>query len=253
VLNPEQKAQVDALLDRLLDVPDVERLVHLARDTTSDPAVRAEVENVLRTAQSAGDFLIRKPADSVDEDLGEIAVGTRVGVWRISGRIGRGGMGDVFEARRTAGDFEQRAAIKVLQREAIAELERFQVERRILARLEHPGIARLLDGGTMPDGRPYMVMEHVAGRQITDYCNSSGASLETRLSLFTQVCDAVAYAHSHLIVHRDLKPSNILVTAEGRVKLLDFGVAKLLGPEHPSVTVAAHHVPMTPLWAAPEQ
>jgi eukaryotic-like serine/threonine-protein kinase len=253
VLTPEQKAQVDALLDRLLDVPDEQRLVHLARDTTTDPTVRAEVESVLRAAQSAGDFLIRKPREADEERSDEIAVGTRLGVWRITARIGRGGMGEVFEARRTTGDFEQRAAIKVLQREAIAELERFQIERRILARLEHPGIARLLDGGTMPDGRPFMVMEYVAGRQITDYCNSMGASLETRLGLFTQVCDAVAYAHSHLIVHRDLKPSNILVTTEGRVKLLDFGVAKLLGPEDTSVTLAAHQVPMTPLWAAPEQ
>ncbi|HEY4215263.1 MAG TPA: serine/threonine-protein kinase [Steroidobacteraceae bacterium] len=253
MLSPQQKSQVDALLDRLLDVPEGERLTELSRDPTSDPVVRAEVESVLRAAQSAGDFLVRKPTEPEMEPPGEMAVGSRLGVWRIVGRIGRGGMGEVFEARRTAGDFEQRAAIKVLQREAIAEQERFHFERRVLARLEHPGIARLLDGATMSDGRPYMVMEYVAGRQIIDYCNSTGASLETRLSLFAQVCDAVAYAHSHLIVHRDLKPSNILVTADGRVKLLDFGVAKLLGPLDSSVTLAAHHAPLTPLWAAPEQ
>ena len=253
MLSPEQKAQVDALLDLLLDVPEGERLARFSREAPGDPQVRAEVESVLRSAQSAGDFLVRKPSEPEMQHPSEIAVGSGLGVWRIVARIGRGGMGEVFEARRTSGDFEQRAAIKVLQREAIAEQERFHVERRILARLEHPGIARLLDGGTMPDGRPYMVMEYVAGRQITDYCNSTGASLDARLSLFTQVCDAVAYAHSHLIVHRDLKPSNILVTADGRVKLLDFGVAKLLGPQDSSVTLAAHHVPMTPLWAAPEQ
>ncbi len=251
VLTPEQKVQIDALLDRMLDLPDAERLAHLAGETTADPTVRAEVESLLRACQSAGDFLLRSPFKP-EAEAGDIAVGTQLGVWRITARVGRGGMGEVFEARRTIGDFEQRVAIKILQQQAIAELERFQIERRILARLEHSGIARLLDGGTMPDGRPYMVMDYVAGRQITDYCNLVGAPLEERLRLFVQVCDAVAYAHSHLIVHRDLKPSNILVTADGQVKLLDFGVAKLLGPDESSVTIAAN-VPLTPSWAAPEQ
>jgi non-specific serine/threonine protein kinase/serine/threonine-protein kinase len=242
--------QVDAFFDRMLDLPDAQRLARLASET-ADPVVRAEVESLLRASQAAGDFLLRGPLTS-DSEPGDVAVGTQLGVWRITARIGRGGMGEVFEARRTTGDFEQRAAIKILQRQALAELERFQVERRILARLEHASIARLLDGGAMPDGRPYMVMDYVAGRQITDYCNLVSASLEERLRLFVQVCDAVAYAHTHLIVHRDLKPSNILVTADGQVKLLDFGVAKLLGPDESPVTVAAN-VPMTPLWAAPEQ
>lgn len=252
VLNEKQKAQVDALLDRLLDLTDAERLAYLARDSATDPAVKAEVESLLRAALSAGDFLMPRRDSRAEEILEDIGPGTRLGAWRITARVGRGGMGEVFEAKRIERDFEQRVAIKVLQREAIAQLERFQVERRILARLDHPGIARLLDGGTTPDGRPYMVMDYVAGRPITDYCDGIGAPLEDRLQLFIQVCDAVAYAHSHLIVHRDLKPSNIFVTANGQVKLLDFGIAKLLGSEDSSLTVAAH-VLLTPLWAAPEQ
>ena len=185
--------------------------------------------------------------DEIDDGL---IVGSVLNGWRISARIGRGGMGEVYEAARAQGDFDQRVAIKVLQHSARKELERFQIERQILARLEHPSIARLLDGGTTPDGRPYMVMEYVEGLPITRYCASSGASLAERLRLFVQVCEAVAYAHSILIVHRDLKASNILVTADGHVKLLDFGVAKLLDS---TADAAVTQAPLTPAAAAPEQ
>src|SRR5262249_44687232 len=147
--------------------------------------------------------------------------------WRITNRIGRGGMGVVYEAERAEGDFQQRVAIKVLRQEAIAELPRFHIERSILARLEHPGIARLYDGGVTPDQRPYMVMEFVEGQPITDYSPSSPSTLVERIRLFSQICEAVAYAPPNLIIHRDLKPVNILVTASGQVKLLDFGIAKL--------------------------
>jgi predicted Ser/Thr protein kinase len=161
-------------------------------------------------------------------------------------------MGDVYEGLRTQGDFEQRVAIKLLQRDAASQLERFEAERQILARLEHSGIARLYDGGVTSDGRPFMVMEYVEGRSITDFCMLTHATFEQRLGLFIQVCDAVAYAHRNLIVHRDLKPSNILVTAAGVVKLLDFGIAKLLDPQLARMTQVAV-APMTPICAAPEQ
>jgi len=158
----------------------------------------------------------------------------------------------VYEATRADGDFEQRVAIKLLQREAAAQLERFQAERQILARLEHSGIARLYDGGVTGDRRPFMVMEYVEGRSIAEYCEQRHATFEERLRLFVQVCDAVAYAHRNLIVHRDLKPSNILVTASGTVKLVDFGIAKLLDLQLARMTQAAV-APMTPICAAPEQ
>jgi non-specific serine/threonine protein kinase/serine/threonine-protein kinase len=212
--------------------------------------VRAELASFLRAAASVGDFLSQPARPATDEVDDGLTVGTVLNGWRITARIGRGGMGEVYKAARAQGDFDHRVAIKVLQHSARQELERFQVERQILARLEHPSIARLLDGGTTPDGRPYMVMEYVEGLPITQYCASVGASLPERLRLFTQVCEGVAYAHSSLIVHRDLKASNILVTADGHVKLLDFGIAKLLdsGPD-PAMTQA----PLTPASAAPEQ
>src|ERR1700742_2260768 len=183
---------------------------------------------------------------------GELAEGTRLGPWRLLHLIGRGGAGEVYLAERADGAFQQRVAVKVMQRGAVAEVARFQAEREILARLEHPGIARLLDGGVTDDGRPYMTMEFVEGRSITDYCRLINATLEQRLGLFLQVCDAVAYAHRNLVVHRDLKPSNILVTPNGTVKLLDFGIAKLLDAQRARVTQAAA-TPMTPICAAPEQ
>ena len=251
MLSEQQKTQVDALLDELLDLQGSARRECWRSSNVNDPAVHAEVESCLRAAESMGDFLsqpARPGADAIDDD--DLTVGTVLGGWRISALIGRGGMGEVYEAVRAQGDFDQRVAIKVLQHGAWKELERFQAERQILARLEHPSIARLLDGGTTPDGRPYMVMEYVEGLPITRYCASVQCSLAQRLRLFVQVCDGVAYAHSSLIVHRDLKASNILVTADGHVKLLDFGIAKLLDSGSAANLTQA---PLTPACAAPEQ
>ena len=183
---------------------------------------------------------------------GELPPGARLGVWQIQHLIDRGGAGEVYAASRADGAFRQRAALKLLQHGAVAETSRFQSERDILARLEHPGIARLLDGGVYRDGRPYMVMEYVEGTSLTEYCESQRLGLAGRLELFMEVCEVVSYAHRSLVVHRDLKPRNILVTLDGRVKLLDFGVAKLLdavtspGSEKTSA-------PLTPDYAAPEQ
>ena len=187
-----------------------------------------------------------------DHVRGDLPEGTRLGPWSLLHLIGRGGAGEVYLAIRADGAFQQKAAIKVLHRGAVAEVTRFQAEREILARLEHPGIARLLDGGLHPDGRPYMVMEHVEGASLTDFCDAGKLNLEARLKLFIEVCDVVACAHRNFVVHRDLKPRNILVTQEGRVKLLDFGVAKLLdvvaGPAAEKTSA-----PLTPDYAAPEQ
>jgi len=251
-LSLQQRLRVDALLDELLDLPEESRLAQLRSRHEEDSAVLAEVESLLLAAHASGEFLDGKDHSAPEAFVPDAAVGMRLGVWNITRLIGRGGMGDVYEATRADGEFEQRVAIKLLQREAAAQLERFQAERQILARLEYSGIARLYDGGITADRRPFMVMEYVEGRSITEYCAERRAGFDERLRLFIQVCDAVAYAHRNLIVHRDLKPSNILVTADGTVKLLDFGIAKLLDPQLARVTQVAV-APMTPICAAPEQ
>jgi non-specific serine/threonine protein kinase/serine/threonine-protein kinase len=251
-LSASQLARVDALLDELLDLPVESRKSALDRKCPDDPAVHAEVRSLLSAAKAVGGFLSTPAMLATEPLLEDIPPGTRIGAWRITRRIGRGGMGVVYEADRAEGDFQQRVAVKLLRQEAVAELPRFHIERQILARLEHPGVARLYDGGVASDERPYMVMEFVEGRPITDYCAASNASLAQRMQLFVQVCEAVAYAHRNLIVHRDLKPANILVTPQGQVKLLDFGIAKLIDVNRPELTQTAA-APMTPLAAAPEQ
>ncbi|MGA9341231.1 MAG: serine/threonine-protein kinase [Rhodanobacteraceae bacterium] len=215
--------------------------------------MRAELEALLHAHDASGILdAVAHPTDAlVPPSSG--TEGACLGPWLVGEMIGRGGTGDVHVAMRTDGAFEQRVAIKFLRYEAAGELERFNAERRILAHLEHPGIARLLDGGMSPDGRPYTLMEYVEGRSITAYCREQRSSLSERLRLFGQVCDAVAFAHRNLVIHRDLKPGNILVDGEGRVKLLDFGIAKLIdvaATRHDAqVTIA----PFTPDYAAPEQ
>ena len=251
-LSPAQRARVDSLLDELLDLPEDRQISSLDERCIEDLAVAGEVESLLRAASASGAFLTMLPRPPVEETVEGSAIGTRLGAWRLIRLIGHGGMGEVYEASRIQGDFDHRVAIKVLQREAAAQLERFQAERQILARLEHPGIARLYDGGLTADERPYMVMEYVEGRAITEFCLLTRPNLQKRLRLFIQICEAVAYAHQNLIVHRDLKPSNILVTADGTVKLLDFGIAKLLDAQNARITQATM-APLTPICAAPEQ
>lgn len=182
--------------------------------------------------------------------------GQRLGNWTLVRAIGAGGMGEVFEARRADGQYEGRAAVKLLKRgmDSAAVLQRFALERQALARLSHPGIARLLDAGASPDGLPYFVMEYVDGQPIDQAARPLG--LEQRLQLFQQLTDAVAHAHRNLLVHRDLKPGNVLVDASGQVKLLDFGIAKALDPleglDGGETTVGGQR-PYTPNYASPEQ
>jgi non-specific serine/threonine protein kinase/serine/threonine-protein kinase len=240
-------------LDRLLDLPPEQREHALHHDYRDRPELRAELESLLRSAAAMGEFLARPAQPSPDQAMPDAAESVlRLGPWRLIRRIGSGGMGEVFEARRHDGSFEQRAAVKLLHFGAVAQHERFHAERSILARLEHPGISRLLDGGVAEDGRPWMAMEFVAGAPITAHCAQTHATLAERLLLFEQVCDAVAYAHRHLVVHRDLKPANILVDVDGRVRLLDFGIAKLLDRDAQVLTQTAS-VLLTPAYSAPEQ
>ncbi|HET7617166.1 MAG TPA: serine/threonine-protein kinase, partial [Vicinamibacterales bacterium] len=178
-----------------------------------------------------------------------------LGVYRLIRELGRGGMGEVYLAERTDGRFEQQVAIKLVKRgmDSAEILRRFARERRILGRLEHPGIARLIDAGEAADGRPYFVMERVDGQSITKYCRTRGLLLEDRLRLFASCCDAVDAAHRRLVIHRDLKPSNILVTSDGQVKLLDFGIARLLASEDEAQRTSQAMFVITPAYAAPEQ
>lgn len=251
-LSREQISRVDEILDRLLDMPESGRREARRELITEDALVNAEIDSLLTAIERSTGFLTTGSGSPDKEGRLDAQVGARFGMWRLMRLVGSGGMGDVYEAVRADGDFEQRVAIKVLQSESAAQLERFQSERQILARLEHPGIARLYDGGVTDDQRPFMVMEFIEGETITEYCRSTSASLAVRLGLFTKVCEAVAFAHQNLIVHRDLKPSNILVTREGTPKLLDFGIAKLLDEQLARITIAAS-APMTFICAAPEQ
>jgi eukaryotic-like serine/threonine-protein kinase len=177
----------------------------------------------------------------------------RLGAYRLERRIGRGGMGEVWLASRADQQFEQRVAIKLVRSGFGAELlhTRFQQERRLLARLNHPNIARLIDGGVSRDGRPYLAMEYVEGEPILDFCEHRRLDLSSRIHLFRQLCGAVEYAHRNLIVHRDIKPSNVLVTADGSPKLLDFGIAKLIESDAAATVTAL--LPLTPRYASPEQ
>jgi serine/threonine-protein kinase len=235
-LDPETWRRVDAVLDRALELPPGERTAFLEAECGRDPRVLAHVRELLAADDRASEFLER-PVDEVAGDLlgpasadaDALAPGAEVPPWRIVREIGRGGMGAVHLAERADGQFQQRAALKVI-REGLRGggfRDRFLQERRILARLEHPRIARLLDGGFLPDGRPWFAMEYVDGVPITEYADRERLSVEERTDLFADVCEAVAHAQRHLVVHRDLKPSNVLVAADGKPRLLDFGIAKI--------------------------
>jgi serine/threonine-protein kinase len=199
-------------------------------------------------------------APAVERRAAWLEPNTRIGPYRVVREIGRGGMGTVFLAERADGGFAQTVALKIMRLgvgTGVADDEelvgRFLQERQILARLEHPNVARLIDGGFTPDGRPYFAMEYVEGEPITAYCDRLQLDIDARLELFEGVCDAVLYAHQHLIVHRDLKPSNTLVAASGRVKLLDFGIAKLLDEAPVASFTRVGGSALTPAYAAPEQ
>jgi serine/threonine protein kinase len=249
----ERWSEVQTLFESAIDRPREERITWL-QGTCDDPQLRAEVERLLRAHERA-DGILDTPASLTPESLN--VRGQRIGPYRLVREIGRGGMSVVYLAERED-PYRQRVAVKLL-RPGLATsdlVRRFLAERQILATLDHPSIARLLDGGVSDDGRPYFVMELVEGKPITDYCDAHRLSVDDRLALFERVCEAVQYAHRNLVVHRDLKPSNILVTEDGEVKLLDFGIAKLLDPE--AVPTAVPHTrtgfrPMTPEYAAPEQ
>ncbi|ARA94347.1 serine/threonine protein kinase [Rhodothermaceae bacterium RA] len=253
--------QIETLFWAALDRDAAERAAFLDEACAGDAALRREVEGMLAAHETSHGLQIEqhllgddppRPADD------EAMIGTRVGPYRLVQMLGRGGMGTVYLAERADGAFEQQVALKLIRSgwHSAEIVQRFRLERQILARLDHPNIARLLDGGMTEDGRPYFALEYVAGEPITDFCDRHRLPVDERLRLFQRVCRAVQFAHRNLVVHRDLKPSNILVTGDGVVKLLDFGIAKLLDPDAAGMTVAQTRADvrvMTPEYAAPEQ
>jgi eukaryotic-like serine/threonine-protein kinase len=257
-MRPDRWARVQAAFEAALDRPVAEWSGLVDAAFPDDADLRFEVHRLLRAHAATG------PLDRLATKLHETTPSppphhpVRIGVWRIEALIGRGGMGSVYMAERADGQYAQRAALKLL-RQDVADPDlrrRFLAERRILARIEHPGIARILDGGMTEEGRPWFAMEYVEGLPIDVWCDSSGLGVRERLALFRDVCTAVQHAHAHLVVHRDIKPANIVVTAENRVVLLDFGIARLLDPAaFPDELdrTSTGNLLLTPAHASPEQ
>lgn len=262
--------QVRALFELLVDLPQLARAEHLEQWLTREmaaqspeerDALRAEVLKMLAADQQGAlhtnmDALAPDLLSSLSEEDAfakhQALGGLRVGPFCLLRELGRGGMGTVWLAERVDGEFEQQVAIKLIQPgwQAAETLTRFRAERQMLAGLKHPNIAHLIDGGLNSDGRPWLALEYVDGVDLRQYCSKNELTLTRRLELFRTVCNAVSYAHTRLIVHRDLKPSNLLVTHDGTVKLLDFGIAKLLAADTPQVSQLRT---FTPEYAAPEQ
>ena len=254
--NSRRWGRLQELFHRAAPLALGERERLLARECADDPELRREVESLLAAdLEAAG---LSGPIGEAAGDLAAAALapGDVVGSYRVVRELGRGGMGVVYLAERTGEDFEQQVALKVLAGifASPGAVERFLAERRILAQLEHPRIARLLDGGTTPEGAPWFAMERVEGDPIDAWCDRRRLPVRGRLLLFLAVCNALQHAHRRLVVHRDLKPSNILVGADGAPKLLDFGIAKLLDPAaEGAAPTRLGELPMTPEYASPEQ
>ncbi len=262
-MTPERWEKIKDVLGTALELPDDDRPMYLDQQCGSDASLRDEIEILLRgernvEPQFLGETSLAEVAAALIPTEDNPWIGRRVGAYKIVEQIGSGGMGEVYRAFRADDQYRKEVALKVIRagHDCGSVITRFKNERQILASLEHPNIARMLDGGTTEEGVPYFAMELIEGRPITDYCDEKRLSIADRLRLFMQVCGAVQYAHQHLIIHRDIKPGNILVTAEGAPKLLDFGIAKIVDisgeRNFTDSTVTAFRV-LTPRYSSPEQ
>jgi serine/threonine protein kinase len=263
-LTPERWVQIRQIFDGALERPQQDRAAYLRVVCARNDQLRKEVESLLASHDESGAFLDQPAADlqgsllrTLDDRSAEIPRIPRVGPYQLERRIGRGGMGSVWLASRVDHEYQRKVAIKMVKRgmDTAEILRRFRMERQLLAGLDHPNIARLIDGGSTPDGLPYLVMEYVEGTPIDQYCENRQSSISERLNLFRSVCAAVQYAHSNLVVHRDLKAGNILVARDGTPKLLDFGIAKLIDSEFSTLAAETRPElrPMTLEYASPEQ
>lgn len=259
-LEQDRWFKVKEILATALELSGAERTAYLELACSEDPALKAEVESLIGLSDDADTFIeqpaIAQAVEIIDRREAASMVGRSLGSYRIVELIGEGGVGAVYKAVRADGDFQEFVALKLLKlgMDSDVVLRRFRDERRILARLNHPNIARFFDGGLAPDGRPYFVMELLEAVPIHVYCRREDLGLEERLQLFLLVCDAVEYSHRNLVIHRDLKPTNILVSADGVPKLLDYGIAKLLDRDagKGDLTVLGENM-LTPDYASPEQ
>jgi serine/threonine-protein kinase len=252
--------RIEELFEAAVELEPARRAELLERECAGDTMLFKQVESLILSEREAGSFIdgaIRHAAQEYEADQSHPLMDRRIGPYEVVREIGHGGMGDVYLAHRADDEYQKQVAIKLV-RSGLATsevLRRFRSERQILANLDHPNIARLLDGGTTDTGAPYVVMDYVDGVPVDEYCDRNSLSIEDRLRLFGKICSAVHYAHQNLVVHRDIKPGNILVTAEGEPRLLDFGVAKLLKSAEPLATIAETRgvAGMTPEYASPEQ
>ncbi len=249
--------RIKDIMGAALNLDEVARPAYLDEACGGDMELRREVESLLASSSESGDF-IETPVFSASTVIDQPSPmsGRHFGNYEIIREIGSGGMGAVYLAKRSDGEFEQEVALKIV-RQSIAEsqmIERFRRERQILASLNHPNIAKLLDGGVSDTGEPFLAMEYVEGETITDFVKRAKPTLDETLQLFIKICAAVAYAHQNLVVHRDIKPGNILVTAGGEPKLLDFGLAKIddVTSLDNNQTETAFRA-LTPAYASPEQ
>ncbi|MEM8995826.1 MAG: serine/threonine-protein kinase, partial [Acidobacteriota bacterium] len=259
-VDPETWRELEQHYDRVIDLPGRERAAYVAALRSDRPRLAERLSSLVDASDDAEQRIrsvLDRNLDALAEAGGTQDMPARIGPYEVLRELGRGGMSVVYLARRADRHFRKSVAIKVVLRGMDFDeiLRRLRQERQILAQLEHPNIAAVFDGGNTDDGAPYVVMEFVDGRPIDAYCRDKELDLRGRLELFCQVCEAVAYAHRNLVVHRDLKPSNVLVTDDGRVKLLDFGIAKLLDPEQAlefGKTTESMRL-WTPGFASPEQ
>jgi non-specific serine/threonine protein kinase/serine/threonine-protein kinase len=257
-MTSQEWREIEEVLAVAVELPENVQAGYVADCCAGRPWVRVEVEALLSMRREASAAFNRPPEMPSAESLSQVAIaGQRFGPYRVVRPLGAGGMGQVYLAERDDDQFHRQVAIKMaaVWMASPEVLARFDSERRILATLDHPNIARLLDAGISQNRRPFFVMEFVDGVPLAEFCDRRKLSMRDRLQLFRAICSAVHFAHQHLIVHRDIKPGNILVTADGVPKLLDFGIAKMLAPSHGGLTTvtALNHHPMTPEYASPEQ
>jgi serine/threonine protein kinase/Flp pilus assembly protein TadD len=266
-MHPQRWQQIEEIFQAALDLAPGDREPYITNACAGDESLKHEVEALLTQYEAAGNFIdepvykehgLQALAALMKEEDVDPLLGRLLGAYRIEREIGRGGMGTVYEAVRADNVFRRRVAAKVVKRGMDTDfiLRRFRNERQILADLDHPNIARLLDGGTTDDGLPFFIMEFIEGEPVYRYCDAQHLSIRERLDLFRRIADAVHYAHQSAVIHRDIKPSNILVSRDGVPKLLDFGIAKLLNPELAADTIDPTLTSMrlmTPEYASPEQ
>lgn len=266
-MNKKKWKQLEDIVDQALTLRGSERTTFIDKKCKGNRQLKSEVTDLLESIEKSEGYLentssglssyFRSLTPDISISGNSSLIGQQIGAYRISELIGYGGMGSVFKAERSDGSFDHTVALKIIRRgmDTPSNVARFKREQQILAGLNHPNIARLYDGGVTQDGLPYLIMEYIDGKPITEYCDDNRLTIDERIKLFKQVCRTVQYAHSNLIIHRDLKPDNILVTSEGQIKILDFGIAKLMESEIGSIALPTHKGSpiLTLSYAAPEQ